>query len=237
DREMTTKLLGFSDLNYNVVHAQMGRGKSELFLSYALAAIGHTLGKMAMDVTLYINQNFNFISFPTELTTGSSIMPHKKNPDFFELIRAKCNKLQALPAEISMITGGMPSGYHRDFQLLKEALFPAIEDVKNCLQIADYALQQMQIKPNILAEEKYKYLYSVEEVNKEVLAGTPFRDAYKKIGLAIDSGNFDPEREVEHTHLGSVGNLATEQIKAKWERVWEGFDFEKTQETIDELVA
>lgn len=236
DRRMTTDLLGFEDLNYNVVHAQMGRGKSELFLAFAMASLGSTLGKLAMDVTLYMNQNFGFISFPDELTTGSSIMPHKKNPDVFELIRARCNQLQTLPAQVSQLTGALPSGYHRDFQLLKEQIFPAIESLKRCLQIVAFALSQIRVKPDILNEEKYKYLFSVEEVNKLVLQGVPFRDAYKQVGQHINEGTFAPDRKVEHTHEGSVGNLCLPDIRAKLERVLQGFDFDKVTRRLEELI-
>ena len=233
---MTTELLGFDDLNYNVVHAQLGRGKSELFLSFAMAAIGSTLGKLAMDVCLFINQNFGFISFPDELTTGSSIMPHKKNPDVFELIRGRCNQLQSLPAQISMMTTNLPAGYHRDFQLLKEAIFPAIESLKDSLAIATYALGQIQIKSNILDDDKYKYLYSVEEVNREVLNGLPFRDAYQKIGQAIENGTFDPDRKVQHSHEGSIGNLCLPEIQAKLDNVMGSFGFERVAQKIEELI-
>jgi argininosuccinate lyase len=220
NRKMTTDLLGFDDLNYNVIHAQLGRGKTELFLSFALASIGNTLSKLAMDVCLFCNQNYDFIKFPDELTTGSSIMPHKKNPDVFELIRAKSNKLQALPTEISMITSSLPSGYHRDFQLIKEAIFPAISEVKNCLKITAYALQFMKVREGILKEEKYKYIYSVEAVNQKVLDGMPFRDAYQAVGQDIANGEFEIPEALNHTHEGSLGNLCNEEIREKWEKVW-----------------
>lgn len=236
DRTLTTELLGFDDLNYNVVHAQLGRGKSELFLSFALSAIGHTLGKLAMDIGLFMNQNFGFIRFPDELTTGSSIMPHKKNPDVFEITRARCNQFQALPQQVSMLTTNLPSGYHRDFQVLKEVLFPAIENLKASLSIVTYALGQIEIKKDILNDPKYLYLYSVEEVNKEVLNGLPFRDAYKKVGASIAQGHFDPDTKVKHTHEGSLGNLCTDEIKRKMEKVLDGFSFEKVEEKIEALV-
>ncbi len=235
NRRMTTELLGFADLNYNVIHAQMSRGKTELFISFALAAIGATLAKLAMDVTLFINQNFGFISFPDELTTGSSIMPHKKNPDVFELLRAKSNKLQALPQEIMLITSNLPSGYHRDFQLLKENLFPALQDVQDCLSITSFALQQIDIKPDILNDEKYKYLYTVEVVNQEVLSGLPFREAYQKIGEAVESGTFHFDGAIEHTHEGSLGNLCTDDIRAKWQRIWQRFPFEQVEKSLNAL--
>lgn len=237
DRKLTTELLGFEDLNYNVVHAQMGRGKTELFLAFALAAIGHTLNKLAMDIVLFMNQNFGFISFPDELTTGSSIMPHKKNPDVFELIRAKCNQLIALPGQVSMLTTNLPSGYHRDFQLLKEGLFPALQLANESLAMATFALQNIKVNKEVLdAHPMYKYLFSVEVVNKEVLAGTPFRDAYQKIGQDIESGNFDPEREVNHSHEGSIGRLCTPEIKAKMERVVEAFPFTEVETKIKALL-
>lgn len=236
NRTMTTELLGFDDLNYNVVHAQLGRGKTEHFLSFALAGIGHTLGKLAMDVVLFMNQNFGFISFPDELTTGSSIMPHKKNPDVFELIRGRCNQLQSLPAQVSQLTGNLPGGYHRDFQLLKEVIFPAIQSLKESLAIASYALQQIRVKTNILDNDKYIYLYSVEEVNRLVLKGMPFRDAYKEVGRQIESGEFDPPREIRHTHEGSIGNLNHQEIATKWIRTWERFGFEEIERKINALV-
>ena len=236
NRQMTTDLLGFDNLNYNVIHAQLGRGKSELFLSFALAAIASTLGKFAMDVCLYTNQNYSFISFPDELTTGSSIMPHKKNPDVFELIRAKCNKLQTLPTEISMTINNLPAGYHRDFQLLKESLFPALQDLKDCLEIADYMLHHIRIKEGIVEAEKYQFLFSVEEVNKLVLNGIPFRDAYKIVGRQIEAGDFKPSTNVHHTHEGSIGNLCTPQIQAKMKNAWEGFNFENVAKAIDRLI-
>lgn len=236
-RKMTTELLGFDDLSYNVVHAQMGRGKSELFLSFALASLGSTLGKLAMDVCLFINQNFGFISFPEELTTGSSIMPHKKNPDVFELIRGRCNQLQSLPAQISQMTGNLPSGYHRDFQLLKEVIFPATNQLKDCLEIATFALSQIEVKTGILDDPKYLYLFSVEEVNKEVLRGLPFRDAYRKIGASIESGTFQTDRKIEHTHEGSIGNLNHEEIRQKMEKVWNSFRFGEAERRIKALLS
>ena len=193
-RSRTTELLGFRDTAYNVVHAQMGRGKSELNLAFALAATAQTLGKLAMDVCLYNSQNFGFLTLPNELTTGSSIMPHKKNPDVFELIRGRCNQLQSLPAQVSQLLGNLPSGYHRDFQLLKEVIFPAIEQMKDCLSIAHYAISHLSVKPDLLNEEKYRLLFSVEAVNAEVLQGTPFRDAYRLIGEQIEAGTFNPPR-------------------------------------------
>ena len=237
DRSLTTSLLGFDDLNYNVVHAQLGRGKSELFLSFALAALGSTLGKLAMDCVLFLNQNFAFISFPDELTTGSSIMPHKKNPDVFEITRGRCNQLQALPGRVAMLTANLPSGYHRDYQLLKEDLFPAISSLKDCLAIMTYALQQVEVRKDILEDDKYRYLFSVEEVNREVLRGTAFRDAYQKIGQQIARGEFSPQSAVEHTHEGSIGNLCLPEIQRKMDGVWRSFDFEIAFGRIMELLG
>lgn len=237
NRKRTTELLGFSDLSYNVVNAQMGRGKTELFLAFALAALGQTLGKMAMDVVLFMNQNFGFISFPDALTTGSSIMPHKKNPDVFELIRARCNMLQALPTQVAQLTGNLPSGYHRDFQLLKEVLFPALEQVKACLRIATFSLGHIQVRRDLLDDPRYLYLFSVEEVNKLVLQGIPFRDAYREIGAAIATGAFQPEKQLVHTHEGSIGNLCNAEIRQKWDRTFSAFDFEKTDHCLKDLVG
>ncbi|MFP4091785.1 MAG: argininosuccinate lyase [Cyclobacteriaceae bacterium] len=225
DRSMTTQLLGFEAMSYNVVYAQMGRGKVEKTVSFALSSVAATLGKLSADVCLYMSQNFAFVSLPDTLTTGSSIMPHKKNPDVFELMRAKANKLQALPNEISLIIGNLTSGYHRDLQLVKESFLPAFEDLKNCLSIADYMLQHLQVNDHILHDEKYKYLFSVEAVNAEVLKGVPFRDAYKKIGQQIAEGTYDPPRQVDHTHEGSIGNLCNGSIREKMENVLKMFPF------------
>ena len=237
NRTMTTQLLGFEDLNYNVVYAQMGRGKTERILAQAMSSISATLAKFAMDVTLFINQNFGFISFPAHLTTGSSIMPHKKNPDVFELIRSRCNKIQALPNEIAMMTTNLPVGYHRDLQLLKENLFPAFQSLNDCLAIAKYMLENISIKDNILDDPKYDYLFSVEVVNNEVLNGVPFREAYRKIGIDIEEGNFKPAKEVNHTHEGSIGNLCNEQIQRMFKEVKADFGFEKVEKALDDLVG
>jgi argininosuccinate lyase len=236
NRTLTTQLLGFEELHYNVVYAQMGRGKTERILAQAMANIASTIGKLAMDATLFLNQHFAFISFPEELTTGSSIMPHKKNPDVFELIRAKCNTLTALPNELTLITTNLPSGYHRDLQLLKEKLFPAIQTLKDCLRMTKLMLSAIQVKEAILADEKYKFLFSVEEVNKLVLAGVPFRDAYKKIGMDIEQGKFTYTTQLNHTHEGSMGNLMNEQITANFEHALKRFGFEKTNEAIHNLL-
>src|SRR5690606_17455620 len=234
---MTTNLLGFEDLNYNVVYAQMGRGKTERILAQAMSSIAATLAKFAMDVTLFINQNFGFISFPAHLTTGSSIMPHKKNPDVFELIRSRCNKIQALPNEIAMMTTNLPVGYHRDLQLLKENLFPAFQSLNDCLAIAKYMLENITIKDNILDDPKYDYLFSVEVVNNEVLNGVPFREAYRKIGLDIEEGKFQPAKEVNHTHEGSIGNLCNDQIERMFKEVKADFGFEKVDAALERLLA
>ena len=213
NRKMTTELLNFDSMNHNVVYAQMTRGKTEKVTAMAMASVAATLSKLAYDVCLYMNQNFGFIKFPDNLTTGSSIMPHKKNPDVFELIRAKCNKLQALPNELTLLTNNLPSGYHRDMQLTKESLFPAIAELKSCLQMTEFMLQHIKVKDDILKDEKYKDLFSVEVVNNEVLSGVPFREAYKKVGNAIEKGNFKPSTKVNHTHEGSIGNLCNDSIK------------------------
>lgn len=237
NRTMTTNLLGFEDLNYNVVYAQMGRGKTERILAQAMSSIAATLAKFAMDVTLFINQNFGFISFPAHLTTGSSIMPHKKNPDVFELIRSRCNKIQALPNEIAMMTTNLPVGYHRDLQLLKENLFPAFQSLNDCLAIAKYMLENITIKNNILDDPKYDYLFSVEVVNNEVLNGVPFREAYRKIGLDIEEGKFQPAKEVNHSHEGSIGNLCNDQIERMFKEVKADFGFEKVEAALESLLA
>ncbi len=236
NRTLTTKLLGFDNLNYNVVYAQMGRGKAERIVAQALANVADTLSKLSMDACLYLNQNFGFISFPAELTTGSSIMPHKKNPDVFELIRSHCNRIKALPNEITMMTTNLPSGYHRDLQLLKEHLFPAFNTLKACIEMAGLMLSSIEIKKDILADEKYKYLFSVEEVNKLVNGGMPFRDAYKKVGLDIESGNFKYGSSVHHTHEGSMGNLCTGEIKKQMEKIVGSFPFTSVATAIKDLL-
>lgn len=237
DRSLTTKLLGFDDLNYNVVYAQMGRGKAERIVAQALSNIADTMSRLSMDACLYLNQNFGFISFPAELTTGSSIMPHKKNPDVFELIRSHCNRIKALPNEISLMTTNLPSGYHRDLQLLKEHLFPAFKILKDCMEMAGLMLGNMEIKKDILSDEKYKYLFSVEEVNKLVNAGMPFRDAYMKVGQDIEAGKFTYDTAVKHSHEGSIGNLGTEQVKNQLENIVAAFPFSKVNEAIAKLVS
>ena len=233
---MTTKLLGFETLNFNVIYAQMNRGKTEKTIGFALSSIAATLAKMSMDICLFMSQNFSFVSFPDELTTGSSIMPHKKNPDVFELIRAKGNRIQALPNEISMMLTNLTSGYHRDFQLLKEILFPAMEDMKAMLDIANMMLQNIRVKDGILKDEKYKYIFSVEEVNRLVLEGVPFRDAYKQVGGQIAEGNFNPSLTVKHTHEGSIGNLCNENIKTKMQNISDGFCFANVDKALQHLL-
>lgn len=236
NRTLTTRLLGFDDLNYNVVYAQMGRGKSERIAASALANIAATLSRLSMDACLYMNQNFGFISFPDELTTGSSIMPHKKNPDVFELIRAQCNRIQALPNEIMMMTVNLPSGYQRDLQLLKEHIIPAFQNLKDCLRMAGLMLSNISVKQDILSDPAYQYLFSVEEVNKLVLGGMPFRDAYKKIGIDIEMNNFHYTPQVEHTHEGSIGNLQNGQIARMMDDVLHRFNFSGLKEVLAGLL-
>lgn len=237
NRKMTTELLGFSDLNYNVVYAQMGRGKTERIVASSVSNVAATLSKLAMDACLFLNQNFGFISFPDDLTTGSSIMPHKKNPDVFELIRAKCNTLISLPNEIALVTTNLPSGYHRDLQLLKEKLFPAFQTIKDCIRMTGLMLSNIQIKDNILEDEKYKYLFSVEEVNKLVLSGMPFRDAYKKVGQEIEAGKFSYSTQIDHTHEGSIGNLNLREISQLMDRGLQSFPFGQVSSAIKKLLA
>lgn len=215
DREMTTELLDFTDLHYNVVAAQMSRGKTERAAAMAIASIASSLGRFAMDICMWNCQNFGFISFPDQFTTGSSIMPHKKNPDVFEIMRGKCNRLQALPNEIALLTSNLPLGYNRDLQLLKDITFPATSELISCLEMADFMLQHIRINSNILDDPKYDYLFTVEDVNRLVLDGVPFRDAYRQIGLKVQNGEYRPTRTVTHTHAGSIGNLCNDRIAAK----------------------
>ena len=236
NRTMTTQLLGFDDLHYNVVYAQMGRGKTERIVASAFSNVAATLSKLSMDACLFLNQNFGFISFPDELTTGSSIMPHKKNPDVFELVRARCNQLVALPNDIAMSTTNLPSGYHRDMQLLKEMLFPAIQSLKDCLRMVHLMLSNVTVKDNLLDDDKYKFLFSVEEVNKLVLQGMPFRDAYKKVGFDIEQGKYNPDTTVQHTHEGSIGNLCLEKVTESMNGIIRGFEFQKHQNAIATLL-
>ncbi|PCJ98968.1 MAG: argininosuccinate lyase [Flavobacteriaceae bacterium] len=215
DRNFTTKEMGFETMKYNVVAAQMGRGKVEKATAFGMSSIGATISKMAMDICLYMSQNFNFISFPDELTTGSSIMPHKKNPDVFELIRAKCNKIQSVPNQLILITNNLPSGYHRDLQLVKEVIVPAIQDLKACLELLTFSLKEIKVNKGILEDPKYDYLFSVDTLNELVQNGMPFRDAYKKMGIEINEGTFSPKRDIKHTHDGSLGNLCLSEIRKK----------------------
>ena len=219
DRTFTTEEMGFETMKYNVVAAQMGRGKVEKATAFGMSSIASTLSKMAMDICLYMSQNFDFISFPDELTTGSSIMPHKKNPDVFELVRGKCNKLQAVPNQLNLVINNLPSGYHRDLQLVKEIIVPAIQDLKACLEILTFSLTKIQVNNSILDDPKYDYLFSVDTLNELVQNGMPFRDAYKKMGQDINEGNFTPKRDIQHTHEGSLGNLCLEEIRKKMEKL------------------
>lgn len=224
DRTMTTHLLGFETLHYNVVAAQMSRGKSERAAAAAIAAVAATVGRMAMDLCLFMSQNFGFVSLPDELTTGSSIMPHKKNPDVFEIMRGRCNRLQALPNEIALLTTNLPVGYHRDLQLLKDILFPATAEIRRTLRMADFMLARLKVNDRILDERKYDYLFTVEDVNRLVLQGEPFREAYRRVGMAVQQGEYCPTREVHHTHEGSIGNLCTAEIRRKMETVMREFE-------------
>jgi len=237
NRTLTTNLLGFDSLNYNVVYAQMGRGKTERVIAQALSSIAATMAKMAMDQALYLSQNFAFVSYPDTLTTGSSIMPHKKNPDVWEIMRGKCNRIQALPNDVAMITTNLPSGYHRELQLLKELLFPAFTELKSCLHMATFMLQNITVNTAILEDPKYAYLFSVEEVNRLTLSGVPFRDAYKQVGLAIEKGEFNPDKKVNHTHEGSIGNLCNAEITAAFDILAGSFDFGKVEKAIESLVG
>ena len=225
NRTMTTQLLEFADLHYNVVAAQMSRGKTERAAAYAIASVASTLGKFAMDVCLFMCQNYGFVSFPDNLTTGSSIMPHKKNPDVFEIMRGKCNRLQAVPNEISLLTANLPLGYHRDLQLLKDIIFPATTTLCQCLDMCDFMLEHIIVKQNILDDERYNYLFTVEDVNRLTLSGVPFREAYKQVGMAVQRGEYIPTRSVEHTHEGSIGNLCNDKIAEKMNKVLEKFAF------------
>ncbi|MWN77540.1 argininosuccinate lyase [Labilibaculum sp. A4] len=236
NRQMTTDLLGFRDLSYNVVYAQMGRGKMEFTVLSALANMAMTIGKLAMDACLYNCQNFNFLSFPDELTTGSSIMPHKKNPDVFELIRAHANALQMLPAQIQAVTSNLPSGYHRDYQLTKEFFMPAFDKMIACLEMTRIMLSEVKINKDVLKDERYKYMFTVEEVNQMVLNGVPFRDAYKKIGQIVEEGTFKYEGKVNHVHEGSIGNLCNDKIVDKMNEIFVGFNFNKTKEAYMNLL-
>jgi len=237
NRQMTTDLLGFNNLNYNVIYAQMGRGKAEKIITFALSSIAATLSRLAYDVCLFMSQNFNFVSLPDELTTGSSIMPHKKNPDVFELLRSHCNKLQGLPNQILLMTNNLPSGYFRDLQLIKELFIPAFGELKSCLSICSFAVANMKINENILADKRYENIYSVEAVNELVVQGTPFREAYKEIGEAIKKEEFHPNKNIKHTHQGSIGNLCLPQICEKMEKIVESFNFSVAETATKRLLS
>ena len=237
NRSMTTQLLGFETLNYNVVYAQMTRGKTEYSVGVALAALAATLSRLAMDVCLYNSQNFAFVTLPDELTTGSSIMPHKKNPDVAELLRGRTNRLKALPYELTLLMGNLPSGYHREMQLTKEILFPALEEISDCIDITHFMLENISINPDILLDGRYRYLFSVERVNALVLQGVPFREAYQQVGKEIADGTYQPNTQVNHTHEGSIGNLCSTQIISEMQKVLDGFDFAKAELALDNLVG
>lgn len=236
DREMTTRLLGFSSMDYNVVYAQMGRGKTERNVAFAMASVSGTLAKMAFDACLFNCQNFGFIRLPKECTTGSSIMPHKKNPDVFELIRAKCNKLQALPEQITLIMNNLPVGYFRDLQIIKEVFLPAFGELKDCLRMAAYIISKMEVNRNILDNPMYDPMFSVEEVNRLAAAGMPFRDAYRKVGMEIENGTYRADRNICHTHEGSMGNLCNDRIAELMKSVYDGFGFSRAEEAEKELL-
>lgn len=237
DRSMTTQLLGFDSMNYNVVYAQMGRGKTERIVANAMASIAATLSKLAFDACLFNSQNFGFIKLPDEFTTGSSIMPHKKNPDVFELTRAKCNKIQALPQQIILISNNLPSGYFRDLQIIKEIFIPAFDELKDCLYMVNLMMKQMKVNEHILDDPKYHPIFSVETVNRLVCEGMPFRDAYKKVGLDIEAGNFTPDLNIRHTHEGSIGNLCNDKIVLLMEQIVDGFDFRKIEQAEMQLLG
>ena len=237
NRTMTTRLLGFESMNYNVVYAQMGRGKMERNVAFALATLAGTLAKLAYDACLFNSQNFGFVKLPDECTTGSSIMPHKKNPDVFELIRAKCNKLQSLPQQIMMIANNLPSGYFRDLQIIKEIFLPSFQEMKDCLQMTAYIMNRIKVNEHILDDEKYDPMFSVEEVNRLAREGMPFRDAYKKVGLDIEAGHFTPNKQVHHTHEGSIGNLCNDRITDLMQHVMDGFNFEQMEQAEKELLG
>lgn len=237
DRSLTTRLLGFDSMNYNVVYAQMGRGKTERIVASALASIAATLSKLAFDACLFNSQNFGFIKLPDAYTTGSSIMPHKKNPDVFELTRAKCNKIQALPYQITLISNNLPSGYFRDLQIIKEVFLPAFDELKDCLRMVEQMMSRITVNEHILDDCRYDPIFSVEEVNRLTLEGTPFRDAYKQVGLRIEAGDFTPNKDVHHTHEGSIGNLCNEQITTLEKSIVQDFDFGKTQTAFDSLLG
>ena len=236
NRQMTTDLLGFDSMDYNVVYAQMGRGKTERNVAFSMATIAGTIAKLAFDACMFNSQNFAFVKLPDDCTTGSSIMPHKKNPDVFELTRAKCNKIQALPQTITMIMNNLPCGYFRDLQIIKEAFLPAFDELKDCLQMAAYIINKMKVNEHILDNPIYDNMFSVEEVNRLAREGMPFRDAYKKVGLDIEAGNFSPDKNIRHTHEGSIGNLCNDRIEALMQDVVAGFNFERMESAVRELI-
>ena len=237
DRTMTTRLLGFDSMDYNVVYAQMGRGKMERNVAFAMATVAGTVTKLAFDACLFNSQNFSFVRLPKECTTGSSIMPHKKNPDVFELIRAKCNKLQALPQQVTLIMNNLPSGYFRDLQIIKEVFLPAFDELKDCLQMAAYIINRIEVNEHILDNPLYDPIFSVEEVNRLAAAGMPFRDAYKKVGLDIEAGRFVPDKHIRHTHEGSIGNLCNDRISELMRQTFDGFHFERVTEAEKSLLS
>ena len=237
NRTMTTQLLGFDSMDYNVVYAQMGRGKMERNVSFAMASIAGTIAKLAFDACMFNSQNFAFVKLPNECTTGSSIMPHKKNPDVFELTRAKCNKLQALPQQVTLIMNNLPCGYFRDLQIIKEVFLPAFQELRDCLQMTAYIINKIKVNEHILDDPRYDLMFSVEEVNRLATNGMPFRDAYKKVGLDIEAGQFQPVKEVHHTHEGSIGNLCNDQIAALMQDIWQGFNFKKVEDAEKALLA
>ncbi len=237
NRTLTTKLLGFDSMDYNVVYAQMGRGKTERNVAYAMASIAGTIAKLAFDACMFNSQNFAFVKLPDECTTGSSIMPHKKNPDVFELTRAKCNKIQSLPQQIMLIMNNLPSGYFRDLQIIKEVFLPAFKELKDCLKMTSYIINKMKVNENILDDSRYDNMFSVEEVNRLAASGIPFRDAYKKVGLDIEAGNFKPNKDIHHTHEGSIGNLCNEQIQALMSEVVSGFNFKTMVDAENALLG
>lgn len=237
DRQMTTDLLGFDSMDYNVVYAQMGRGKTERNVAFSMASIAGTIAKLAFDACMFNSQNFAFVKLPDDCTTGSSIMPHKKNPDVFELTRAKCNKIQALPQTITLIMNNLPCGYFRDLQIIKEVFLPAFDDLKDCLQMAAYIINKMKVNEHILDNPIYDNMFSVEEVNRLAREGMPFRDAYKKVGLDIEAGNFTPDKNIRHTHEGSIGNLCNDKIEALMQQVVDGFNFERMESAVKNLTS
>ncbi len=237
NRTMTTELLGFDSMDYNVVYAQMGRGKMERNVSFAMASIAGTIAKLAFDACMFNSQNFAFVKLPNECTTGSSIMPHKKNPDVFELTRAKCNKLQALPQQVTLIMNNLPCGYFRDLQIIKEVFLPAFQELRDCLQMTAYIINKIKVNEHILDDPRYDLMFSVEEVNRLATEGMPFRDAYKKVGLDIEAGQFKPVKEVHHTHEGSIGNLCNDQIQALMQDIWQGFNFQKVEDAEKALLS